>query len=209
MEEPDRPITAGVSPHRPAVLRSGPAPTTSASGQGANAMAMLADSVEVARRRRHPQAHPPPRSWPQPPGQTLANLTVPATPDGYRQLLEMADRHHGQRVWAIEAPAATAPASPASCTLTPSRWWSWIGPSGPPAAMAPSPIRSPQSGPPARCWAASSWPSTERPVHGPRCRCGGRPPLGGPGCRRGRSSPLTLVGVRIRHPVCRVGVDDA
>jgi transposase len=35
-------------------------------------------------------------------GQTQAVLTVPAIPDGYRQLLELADRHHGQRVWAIE-----------------------------------------------------------------------------------------------------------
>jgi transposase len=35
-------------------------------------------------------------------GQARANLTVPATPDGYRQLLELADQHHGQRVWAIE-----------------------------------------------------------------------------------------------------------
>ena len=36
-------------------------------------------------------------------GQALANLTVPATPDGYRQLLELADRHDGRRVWAIES----------------------------------------------------------------------------------------------------------
>ena len=35
-------------------------------------------------------------------GQTLASLTVATTPDGYQQLLELADQHHGRRVWAIE-----------------------------------------------------------------------------------------------------------
>jgi len=29
--------------------------------------------------------------------------TVPATPAGYRQLLRVADRHDGRRVWAIES----------------------------------------------------------------------------------------------------------
>jgi transposase len=36
-------------------------------------------------------------------GQALANLTVPATPDGYQQLLELAARQPGQRIWAIES----------------------------------------------------------------------------------------------------------
>jgi hypothetical protein len=36
------------------------------------------------------------------PSRTLATLTVATTPDGYRQLLELADQHHGQRVWAVE-----------------------------------------------------------------------------------------------------------
>ena len=35
-------------------------------------------------------------------GQTLASLTVATTPDGYQQLLELADQHQRQRVWAIE-----------------------------------------------------------------------------------------------------------
>jgi hypothetical protein len=35
-------------------------------------------------------------------GAMVAQATVPATPAGYRQLLELADQHHGQRVWAIE-----------------------------------------------------------------------------------------------------------
>jgi transposase len=65
-------------------------------------MAMLADSVEVARRRRHPQAHPHRggrgRSHRPGPGQPDRGRH----PDGYQQLLELADQHHGQRVWAIE-----------------------------------------------------------------------------------------------------------
>jgi transposase len=35
-------------------------------------------------------------------GAMVAQATVPATPAGYRQLLELGDQHHGQRVWAIE-----------------------------------------------------------------------------------------------------------
>jgi transposase len=35
-------------------------------------------------------------------GAVLDQVTVPATPAGYRQLLRLADRHHGRRVWAIE-----------------------------------------------------------------------------------------------------------
>ena len=42
-------------------------------------------------------------------GQTLASLTVATTPDGYQHLLELADQHRRQRVWASKAPAATAP----------------------------------------------------------------------------------------------------
>jgi transposase len=65
-------------------------------------MAMLADSVEVVigvdtHKQTHTAAVVAAAT-----GQALANLTVPATPDGYRQLLELADQHHGQRVWAIE-----------------------------------------------------------------------------------------------------------
>ena len=43
-------------------------------------------------------------------GAVVTQVTVPATPAGYRQLLRLADRHDGRRVWAIEAPVAMAPA---------------------------------------------------------------------------------------------------
>jgi transposase len=35
-------------------------------------------------------------------GAVVAQATVPATPVGYQQLLQLAEQHHGQRVWAIE-----------------------------------------------------------------------------------------------------------
>ena len=71
-------------------------------------MAMLADSVEVVigvdtHKHTHTAAVVAAAT-----GQTLASLTVPATPDGYQQLLELADQHHRQRVWAIEGTGAMA-----------------------------------------------------------------------------------------------------
>jgi len=65
-------------------------------------MAMLADTVEVVigvdtHKHTHTAAVLAAAT-----GRALANLTVAATPAGYRQLLELADQHHGQRVWAIE-----------------------------------------------------------------------------------------------------------
>jgi transposase len=65
-------------------------------------MAMLADSVEVVigvdtHKHTHTAAVLAAAT-----GQTQAVLTVPAIPDGYRQLLELAGQRHGQRVWAIE-----------------------------------------------------------------------------------------------------------
>jgi len=65
-------------------------------------MYMLADSVEVVigidtHKQTHTAAVVAAAT-----GQTLATLTVTATPAGYQQLLELADQHHGRRVWAIE-----------------------------------------------------------------------------------------------------------
>jgi transposase len=65
-------------------------------------MAMLADSVEVVIGvDTHKQTHTA-AVLAAATGQALADLTAPATPDGYRQLLELADQHGRQRVWAIE-----------------------------------------------------------------------------------------------------------
>jgi transposase len=65
-------------------------------------MAMLADSVEVVigvdtHKQTHTAAVVTAAT-----GAMVAQATVPATPDGYRQLLELADQHGRQRVWAIE-----------------------------------------------------------------------------------------------------------
>jgi transposase len=35
-------------------------------------------------------------------GAMIEQVTVPAAPAGYQQLLRLADRHDGRRVWAIE-----------------------------------------------------------------------------------------------------------
>jgi transposase len=66
-------------------------------------MAMLADAVEVVigvdtHKHTHTAAVLAATT-----GQALVTLTVPATPAGYQQLLELADQHHRQRVWAIES----------------------------------------------------------------------------------------------------------
>ena len=66
-------------------------------------MAMLADSVEVVigvdtHKHTHTAAVVAAAT-----GQALVNLTVPATPDGYQQLLELAARQPGRRIWAIES----------------------------------------------------------------------------------------------------------
>jgi hypothetical protein len=73
-------------------------------------MAMLAEGVEVVigvdtHKHTHTTAVLAAAT-----GQTLASLTVATTPDGDQQLLELADQHHRQRVWAIEGTAALAPA---------------------------------------------------------------------------------------------------
>jgi transposase len=66
-------------------------------------MAMLADSVEVVigvdtHKHTHTAAVVAATT-----GAMIAQVTVPATPAGYQQLLDLADQHHRQRVWAIES----------------------------------------------------------------------------------------------------------
>jgi transposase len=66
-------------------------------------MAMLADSVEVVigvdtHKHSHTAAVVAATT-----GAMIAQVTVPAIPAGYQQLLDLADHHHRQRVWAIES----------------------------------------------------------------------------------------------------------
>jgi transposase len=65
-------------------------------------MHMLAEVVELARRGRHPQAPSHRRGGRRCHGAVIAQVTVPAAPAGYQQLLQLASRQPGQRVWAIE-----------------------------------------------------------------------------------------------------------
>ena len=105
-------------------------------------------------------------------GVVVTQVTVPATPAGYQQLPKLADQHCRRRVWAIDSTGGYGAGLTRSSPPITSRSWSWIGPSGPPDGTAPSPIPWMPAGPPARRWAATSWPSHERPDCGRRCRCG-------------------------------------
>ena len=65
-------------------------------------MAMLAEVVEVVigvdtHKHTHTAAVVAATT-----GAVVTQVTVAATPAGYQQLLRLADRHDGQRVWAIE-----------------------------------------------------------------------------------------------------------
>jgi hypothetical protein len=83
-------------------------------------------------------------------GATTATMTVVTTPAGYQQLLELADQHSRLRVWAIEGTGGYGAGLTRFWMLITSGWWSWIGPSGPPAATGPSPTRWTPPGPPAK-----------------------------------------------------------
>jgi transposase len=65
-------------------------------------MSMLAELVEVVIGVDTHKRTPPPRSSTAATGAVVVQTTVPATLAGYRQLLDLADQHHGQRVRAIE-----------------------------------------------------------------------------------------------------------
>jgi hypothetical protein len=156
-------------------------------------MPMLADLVELARRGRHPQDIHTAAVVQAATGAVVDQLTVPATPAGYRRLLRLADRYDGWRVWAIESPGGDG------AGLT--RFLQAQGeqvvveldrPSGPLAATAPSPI--PGATRAAReAWAATASPSPEQPVTGRRCRCGWPP-----GVRRSRRPPTPTPAPRAR-----------
>jgi hypothetical protein len=71
-------------------------------------MAMLAATVELARRvdtHTHTAAVVVAAT-----AAMIQQVTVPAAPAGYRQLLKLAGQHQGQRVGRLKPPAATAPA---------------------------------------------------------------------------------------------------
>jgi hypothetical protein len=135
-------------------------------------MAMLADTVELVigvdtHKHTHTAAVVAATT-----GAVIAQATVAATPAGYRQLLALAEQQPGQRVWAIEGTGGYGAGLTRFLAAHASRWWSWTGPSEPPAATAPSPTCWMPPGPPVRPWAATSSPSPERPATVRRSRRG-------------------------------------
>jgi hypothetical protein len=75
-------------------------------------MSMLADLVEVVIGvDTHSQTHTA-AVLDAGTGAVLARATVTADPDGYAELVALAEQHCGLRAWRWRAPAATAPAWP-------------------------------------------------------------------------------------------------
>src|SRR5688572_24766262 len=102
-QELDRPVftAPGVSRHSPAVTPPGPDPS-SAPEPGRNAMSSLSEIVEVVigvdtHVETHTAAVVDART-----GAVLDELTVPTTPEGYQDLVDLADAHTSLRAWAIE-----------------------------------------------------------------------------------------------------------
>jgi Transposase len=132
-------------------------------------------------------------------GAVVTQATVPTTPAGYQQLLQVAGRHPGQRVWAIESTGGYGAGLTRFLAAHQEQVWSWTGPSELPAATAPSPTPWTPPGRPARPWPASNSPSPERPAIARRWRCGWRraaprsrrPPTPNDSCMRWSSLPLT------------------
>jgi hypothetical protein len=138
-------------------------------------MAMLADSVEVVigvdtHKQTHTAAVVAAAT-----GQALANLTVSAAPAGYRQLLELADQHYGQRVWAIEGTGGYGAGLTRFLAAHAEQVVELDRPKRPARRHGARSDRWTQSGPPARCWAVIGSLSPARPGPAPRCRCGWPP----------------------------------
>jgi transposase len=83
-------------------------------------------------------------------GAMIQQVTVPAAPTGYRQLLKLAGQHQGQRVWAIEATGGYGAGLTRFLHAHQEQVVELDRPSGQLAATALSPIRWMPPGPPAR-----------------------------------------------------------
>ena len=134
-------------------------------------------------------------------GAVVEQVTVPATPAGYRQLLRLADQHHGRRVWAIEGTGGYG----AGLTRFLQRPCRAGGGAGPAQAGRPPPRR--QVRPPGRDPGGprGAGPRPARPASSGRPAGGvvgaaGRPPLGGPGHHRRPTPAACPGGRRPRHP---------
>ena len=105
-------------------------------------------------------------------GAVVAQATVPATPAGYRQLLRLADRQDGRRVWAIEGTGGYGAGLTRFLAVHAEQVVELDRPKRAARATAPSPTRWMPPGRPARPWAATSSPSPAPPAIERHCRCG-------------------------------------
>jgi Transposase len=156
-------------------------------------MAMLADSVEVVigidtHKHTHTAAVVTAAT-----GAMIAQVTVPASPVGYRQLLELADQHHRRRVWAIEG---TGGYGAGLTRFLHANHQQVVELDRPKRAARRHGAKSDpwtRTGPPARCWVVISSPSHEPLEPARRCRCGW-PPAAPPSSRRRRLTPAPRPG---------------
>ena len=133
-------------------------------------MAMLADTVELVigvdtHKDTHTAAVVAAAT-----GAVVAQATVAATPAGYQQLLRLADRHDGQRVWAIEGTGGYGAGLTRFLAAHHEQVVELDRPKR--AATAPSPTPWMRPGLPARPWAATSTPSPVPAATALRYRCG-------------------------------------
>jgi hypothetical protein len=102
----------------------------------------------------------------------IAQATVPATSAGYQQLLQLADRHHDRRGWAIEGTGGHGAGLTRFLAAHAEQVVELDRPSGQPAATAPRPTPSTRPGRPARRSVVTSSPSPAPPATERRSRRG-------------------------------------
>jgi transposase len=108
-------------------------------------------------------------------GAVVTQLTVPATPVGYQELLQMAARQPGQRVWAIESTGGYGAGRTRFLAANAEQVVELDRPKR--AARRHGAKSDPLDATRAarRRWAVASSPSPEQPANVRRCRCGWPP----------------------------------
>jgi len=105
-------------------------------------------------------------------GAMVAQVTVAATPAGYRQLLKLAGEQPGRRVWAIEGTGGDGAGLTRFLAAHQEQVVELDRPKRAARRHAPNPIRSTPPGRLVRRWAATGLPSPGPRASGRRCRCG-------------------------------------
>ena len=108
-------------------------------------------------------------------GAMVAQATVTATVAGYRQLLELADQHQGQRLWAIEGTGGYGAGLTRFLHAHAERVVELDRPKRAPRrhGAKSDPLDATRAA--REAWAVTSSPSPERPDPAPRYRCGWLP----------------------------------